>query len=145
MNERPANSAYASSTKTTASFGTRRATFRIASNGTGTPVGLFGFVRKTTRVCGVIAASTASSAKRKSAFGITRTTRPPATAVSNPKISNAGSGTIASGTRSLPAVGRRYAMATAMMPSSRPFTSVTWSVATPRYRAALSVTAAYGG
>ena len=95
-----------------------------------------------TRVCGVMAASTASSAKRKSGFGITRTTRPPATAVSKPKISNAGSGTIASGTRPLPAVGRRYAMATAMMPSSRPFTSVTWSVATPKYRAALSVTAA---
>ena len=69
----PANSAYASSTKTIASFGTRRAIVRIASSGIDTPVGLFGFVRKTTRVAGVIAASTSSSANAKSGFGITCT------------------------------------------------------------------------
>ena len=71
MNVLPANSAYASSTKTTASLGTRRATARIASSGIDTPVGLFGFVRNTTRVRGVIAASTSSSANVKSGFGIT--------------------------------------------------------------------------
>ena len=61
MNVAPANSAYASSTNTTASRGTRRAICRIASSGIDTPVGLFGFVRNTTRVRGVIAASTSSS------------------------------------------------------------------------------------
>ena len=50
MNDTPANSAYASSTKTTALLGTRRAIVRIASSGIVTPVGLFGFVRNTTRV-----------------------------------------------------------------------------------------------
>ena len=48
-----ANSAYASSTKTTAPGGTRRATVRMASSGMPTPVGLFGLVRNTTRVFGV--------------------------------------------------------------------------------------------
>ena len=62
----PENSAYASSTKTIAPGGTRRAIVRIASSGIATPVGLFGFVRKTTRVFGVIAASTSSSGKLKS-------------------------------------------------------------------------------
>ena len=56
MNVTPANSAYASSTNTIASSGTRRAMVRIASSGIDTPVGLFGLVRKTTRVRGVIAA-----------------------------------------------------------------------------------------
>ena len=127
MKLRPANSAYASSTNTTASFGTRRAIVAIASSGIDTPVGLFGFVRKTTRVCGVMAASTSSSAKRKSGVGLTATRRPPATAVSKRKISNAGSGTTASGTTELPADGRRYATASAMMPSSSPLTSATRS------------------
>jgi hypothetical protein len=51
---------------------------------------LFGFVRKTIRVFGVIAASTASRAKVKSGFGFTLTMRPPTTDVLNSKISNAG-------------------------------------------------------
>ena len=50
MNVSPANSAYASSTNTTAPGGTRRAIVRIASSGIATPVGLFGLVRNTTRV-----------------------------------------------------------------------------------------------
>ncbi len=115
-----------------ASFGTRFAIVRIASNGTATPVGLFGFVMNTTRVAGVIAASTSSNAKVKSGFGITWTSLPPATAVSKRKISNAGSGTIASGTTPLPADGRRYAIAAPMMPSSSPLTSATLSAATPK-------------
>src|SRR6266705_2218174 len=86
MNVSPANSAYASSTNTTVSFGTRRAIVRIAPRGVATPVGLFGFVRNTTRVRGVIAASTSSSGKAKSAFGITCTSRPPATAVRRPEV-----------------------------------------------------------
>ena len=61
MNVVPANSAYASSTKTIAPAGTRRAIVRMASSGIETPVGLFGFVRNTTRVAGVIAASTSSN------------------------------------------------------------------------------------
>jgi hypothetical protein len=72
---------------------------RIASSGIEIPVGLFGLVRNTTRVLGVMAASTPSSGKLKSAGGITPTARPPTTSVSNLKISNAGSGMIDSGTK----------------------------------------------
>ena len=71
MKVAPAKSAYASSTKTIAPAGTRRRSSAMASIGIDTPVGLFGFVRKTTRVRGVIAASTSSSAKTKSGLGIT--------------------------------------------------------------------------
>ena len=131
MNVTPANSAYASSTNTIASAGTRPAIVRMASSGIDTPVGLFGFVRNTTRVFGVIAASTSSSGNAKSGFGITCTSAPPATAVSNRKISNAGSGTIASSTGP-PADGLRYVTASAISPSSRPLVSATHSGATPR-------------
>ena len=137
----PANSAYASSTKTTAPGGTRRAIVRIASSGMSTPVGLFGFVTNTTRVFGVIAASTSSSGKLKSACGMTWTSFPPLTAVSKRKISNAGSGTTASSCGP-PMAARRYATASAMMPSSRPLVSVIVSVETPRYFATASVAAA---
>src|ERR1043166_6291508 len=106
IKDRPENSAYASSTNTIASFGTRVATVLIASNGTDTPVGLLGLVMKTIRVAGVIAASTSFSGNSKSGFGITCTSLPPATAVSNRKISNAGSGTRDSGRRLLPPEGR---------------------------------------
>ena len=64
--------------------------------GIDTPVGLFGFVKKTTRVLGVMAASTPSSANAKSGLGPTRTVRPPTIDVSNSKISKAGCGTTAS-------------------------------------------------
>jgi hypothetical protein len=84
--------------KTIAPFGTRPAILRTASSGIDTPVGLFGFVRNTTRVFGVMAASTRSSGNEKSGFGAIRTGRPPTISVSKPKISNAGSGMIASGT-----------------------------------------------
>jgi len=92
---------------------------------------LFGLVTNTTLVFGVIAASTSSSGKPKSGCGITCTSVPPATAVSNRKISKAGSGTIASSCGP-PIDARRYATASAMIPSSSPFTSVICSVDTPR-------------
>ena len=103
----------------------------MASSGIDTPVGLFGLVRNTTRVFGVIAASTSVSANVKSGRGGTWTRRPPATAVSKRKISKAGSGTTASGTGP-PAGGLKYATASDMMPSSSPFVSVIWSAGTPR-------------
>jgi hypothetical protein len=97
-------------------------------------VGLFGFVRNTTRVFAVTASRTRSSGNEKSGFGATRTGLPPTTSVSKAKISNAGSGTIASA-GAPPGAGLRYPTAAAMIPSSSPFRSDNRSGATPRYSA----------
>ena len=144
MNVAPENSAYASSTNTIASGGTAAAMVRTASSGIDTPVGLLGLVRNTTRVRGVIAASTRSSGKLKSGRGMTGTGRPPTTSVSNLKISNAGSGMMASGIRPSDD-GRRNATAIPMMPSSSPLVSATVPAETPRYRAHASTVSEYGG
>jgi len=92
----PGEFGIASSTNTIASFG--RASRPGESPRThGHARRLFGFVMNTMRVAGVIAASTSSSAKLKPGFAhldqMSHGDR-----VSKRKISNAGSGTIASGT-----------------------------------------------
>mgnify|MGYP003694782535 CR=1 FL=1 len=108
------------------------------------PVGLFGFVRKTTLVAGVIAASTSSSANSKSGRGARATGRPPATDALKAKISKAGCGTIAS---AWPAASdRRYTTEVAKMPSSSPFVSSAIRVGgTAKCAAQASTTALYGG
>ena len=132
-------SMYASSRNTMASDGSRATTSTTSARVIGTPVGLFGLVRNTTRVCGVMAARSASSGKAKPGSGATSVISAWASSADDAYMSNAG-WTMTARCRDPSGARCRQANAAAWMPSSSPLVRATWPGATPSQRAATSCT-----